>query len=195
MKIDIPFKFILIKSKNQIKDKVMSILEVLDEALDIISYNYENQELIIFFTASIMDISDLTNLLIEELYLDCYLYESVYFKAQKEANIIIELIKSLFEKYTFNNYYLNNKIIIKQFLKSNDELIKKIVLNKYYNDKTIIKTIKVFLENNQNIKEASKKLYIHRNTLNLRISKFEEVTSFNLKQFIDAHYIYQLLTN
>ena len=74
-----------------------------------------------------------------------------------------------------------------------DERIKKLVLNNYYNDQDMRYTIKTFLEDNQNVTIAAESLYLHRNTLNQRLTKFEEATSFNVKKFIDGYLIYNII--
>lgn len=47
-------------------------------------------------------------------------------------------------------------------------------------------TIQKFFENNLNISEASRQLYIHRNTLEYRLKKIEKATGLDLKKFDDA---------
>lgn len=50
----------------------------------------------------------------------------------------------------------------------------------------MVHTIEVFFENNLNLSEAARKLYIHRNTLVYRLEKVQRVTGFDLRQFDDA---------
>ena len=57
----------------------------------------------------------------------------------------------------------------------------------------MIDTIKTYLEADQNMSFASKILYVHRNTLIQRIDKFQQVTGFDVKVFIDAYLIYHLI--
>ena len=48
------------------------------------------------------------------------------------------------------------------------------------------KTILEFLDNNLNISETSRKLFMHRNTLMYRLDKVENSTGLNIKNFSDA---------
>ena len=52
-------------------------------------------------------------------------------------------------------------------------------------DETLL-TVRRFLENNQNVSETSRQLYIHRNTLINRIEKLQKVTGLDIRSFNDA---------
>ncbi len=60
-------------------------------------------------------------------------------------------------------------------------------------DQEIIKTADCFLENNLNASETSRKMYLHRNTLNYRLDKIEKATGLNIRKFSDA-LTYRLIT-
>ena len=47
-------------------------------------------------------------------------------------------------------------------------------------------TIQKFFENNLNVSETSRKLFVHRNTLIYRLDKIRKVTGYDLKRFQDA---------
>lgn len=49
-----------------------------------------------------------------------------------------------------------------------------------------IKTIYSFFENNLNIAETSRQLYIHRNTLVYRLDKYQKITDLDIRHFEDA---------
>lgn len=57
-------------------------------------------------------------------------------------------------------------------------------------DSELLESMKVFLENNSNTSLAAKKLYIHRNTLQYRLDKFQDLTGINVKSFNSAITIY-----
>lgn len=50
----------------------------------------------------------------------------------------------------------------------------------------MLHTIEVFFENNLNLSETARKLYIHRNTLVYRLEKVQRLTGFDLREFDDA---------
>lgn len=53
-------------------------------------------------------------------------------------------------------------------------------------DKETMDTIQKFFENNLNISETSRQLYIHRNTLVYRLDKIQKSTGLDIKMFDDA---------
>lgn len=53
-------------------------------------------------------------------------------------------------------------------------------------DQETIITIQKFFENNLNVSETSRKLYVHRNTLVYRLDKIHKLTGLDLRMFDDA---------
>ena len=54
-----------------------------------------------------------------------------------------------------------------------------------FDDETLT-TINKFFENNLNVSETSRQLYIHRNTLVYRLDKLQKMTGLDLRNFDDA---------
>ena len=53
-------------------------------------------------------------------------------------------------------------------------------------DQEIVFTIQKFFENNLNVSETSRKLFVHRNTLVYRLEKIKKLTGLDLREFDDA---------
>ena len=53
-------------------------------------------------------------------------------------------------------------------------------------DSETIVTIQKFFDNNLNVSEASRQLFVHRNTLVYRIEKIRKLTALDLRNFDDA---------
>ena len=53
-------------------------------------------------------------------------------------------------------------------------------------DEETLTTINKFFENNLNVSETSRQLYVHRNTLVYRIEKIQKATGLDLRVFDDA---------
>lgn len=53
-------------------------------------------------------------------------------------------------------------------------------------DEEILTTVNKFFENNLNVSETSRQLYIHRNTLVYRLDKLQKMTGLDLRNFEDA---------
>lgn len=54
-----------------------------------------------------------------------------------------------------------------------------------FDDETLV-TVSKFFENNLNVSETSRQLYIHRNTLVYRLDKIQKLTGLDLRNFDDA---------
>jgi carbohydrate diacid regulator len=53
-------------------------------------------------------------------------------------------------------------------------------------DEETLTTINKFFENNLNVSETSRQLFVHRNTLVYRIEKLEKSTGLDIRKFDDA---------
>ncbi len=53
-------------------------------------------------------------------------------------------------------------------------------------DREALVTIQAFFENNLNVSETSRKLFVHRNTLVYRLEKIRKMTGLDLREFEDA---------
>ena len=53
-------------------------------------------------------------------------------------------------------------------------------------DRETLMTIQCFFENNLNVSETSRKLYVHRNTLVYRLEKIKKITGLDLREFDHA---------
>ena len=189
------YKFIYIESRNSISQHTSTIIEVFSAILNIEKYEVKEKHIILYsFNSYIASISDLISNLVEDLYVDFRVYESRTYKDQELLIDDINYVEHVIPLIPFSRYnYLNNKTLLAFHLNDITSNLKKIVLGTYYNNQEMIKTIKEFLEHNQNTTSASKALYIHRNTLNQRLDKFEQETDFNVKTFNDAFLIYHLM--
>lgn len=56
----------------------------------------------------------------------------------------------------------------------------------YHLDEETIQTIDRFFDNNLNVSETSRQLYVHRNTLVYRIERLEKATGLDIRKFDDA---------
>ena len=56
----------------------------------------------------------------------------------------------------------------------------------YNLDEETLTTINKFFENNLNVSETSRQLFVHRNTLVYRIEKIQKSTGLDLRNFDDA---------
>lgn len=67
----------------------------------------------------------------------------------------------------------------------NDVFTDKDIL-KILSNEEIIKTAKIFLDNDLNLSKSSKKWFLHRNTMIYRINKIKQIMGLDIRVFADA---------
>ncbi len=108
----------------------------------------------------------------------------------KEAKMALEVGK-IFEpdKYIVNYEQLGIGRLIYQLPESLCKMFLNEVLHGISTDQfddEILTTVNKFFENNLNVSETSRQLYIHRNTLVYRLDKLQKITGLDLRSFDDA---------
>lgn len=71
--------------------------------------------------------------------------------------------------------------------------LSKIVLQDFMNDSETLKMIETFVECNLNISETAKELYMHRNSLQYRLDRFQEKTGIDIRNFHEAMTVFLAL--
>lgn len=108
----------------------------------------------------------------------------------KEAKMALEIGKIFEEDKTIMKYeqlgigrliYQLPNNLCKMFI---DEVLQGIYIDAF--DEETITTVSKFFENNLNVSETSRQLYIHRNTLVYRLDKLKKMTGLDLRNFDDA---------
>lgn len=111
-------------------------------------------------------------------------------KAYKEAGVAIEVGKVFETEKTIINYenlgigrliYQLPTTLCGMFLQ---EVFKKNPIDAL--DQETLFTINKFFENNLNVSETARKLFVHRNTLVYRLEKIKKLTGLDLREFDDA---------
>lgn len=111
-------------------------------------------------------------------------------KSFKEAQVALEVGKVFDTERTIVNYdnlgiarlvYQLPTVLCEMFLR---EVFKKGSIDCL--DQETLFTIQKFFENNLNVSETSRKLFVHRNTLVYRLEKIKKLTGLDLREFEDA---------
>ncbi|HHY24896.1 MAG TPA: PucR family transcriptional regulator [Clostridiaceae bacterium] len=111
-------------------------------------------------------------------------------RSYKEAQTAL-LVGGIFEnEKTIINY---NNLGIGRLIYQLPTTLCKLFLNEVFKDNSldlldseIFHTIQKFFENNLNVSETSRQLYVHRNTLVYRLDKIQKLTGLDLRKFDDA---------
>ncbi len=189
------YQYLIIESKKPMIDHESFILSMFSEFFEITHYNTSKDQIVIYFE-QLVDISfkEVAINLTLDLYEDFRIYESYTFHSEQERENHVNLMKERIDRIPFLHYnYLNDKTVLEYYIHQIDHELKKLFLRKYHQDILMIETIKAYLESDQNMVLASKKLYVHRNTLIQRIDKFLQETGFDVRKFKDALLIYLLI--
>ena len=111
-------------------------------------------------------------------------------KSYKEAQIAIEVGKVFdTEKYIINYENLGIGRLIYQLPTTLCEMFLQEIFKKNpidALDQETLFTIHKFFENNLNVSETARKLFVHRNTLVYRLEKIKKLTGLDLREFDDA---------
>lgn len=189
------YKYLYIQSKEDIKNHVPIIIEVFSAAINVSKYKTDSNSITLYFNHEVTKgVTDIVYNLVEDMYIDLRVYESLNYKSVSKLEEESLLIKKYLDEIPFHLYtYINNSVLLHENLFKINKELKQIILQSYYNNIEMIKTIKTYLECDQNMSNAAKVLYLHRNTLNQRLEKFTYETGFNIKGFKDAFLIYHLV--
>lgn len=131
-------------------------------------------------------ISDIIKIYAIDNYLDLFVWISNEpFLLKKGYDLLSKA--NLFETKIFDNQSLFLNLV-------NEGHIRELLfLKEILVENNLLETVKLYIENNMNMREASNKLFIHRNTLIQRLKKVESLIGLNVKEFIPSYIIYSII--
>lgn len=97
-----------------------------------------------------------------------------------------------------NAHTLNNQTILVPMLqhalsKVDKTLFVESTLKEAVHNQELLYTVKRLIELNSNVSLAAKHLYVHRNTIQYRLDKFQELTAKDIRQFNDMLEVYMAI--
>lgn len=189
------YRYLIIESKKEIKSDQQIIVSIFSEFLSFERIKTDEKAIYLYYQQETnVSFSDIILNMMSDTLSDLRIYVSYQFENIKDLEVHLEFIKRKMRLISFNKYvYLDDKITLKIFLSEIDGEIRKFIFRKYETDLIMQESIKTYLESNQNMSLAAKKLYVHRNTLIQRLDKFHQITGFDVRLFTDAYLIYHLL--
>lgn len=180
-------RFIILKVNNDIAFIDDFLLGLLGQNISIKRNNEiitiyhtlsDNEEIYGAFQALVADEMSELKVLISDEYQDIE-------KMDYDINI---LSKKLLNPNLAESIYLMKDFIMELILNEDKLDLDNVVLKNKSDE-----VIKVFIECDMNTTKASKKLYMHRNTLINKLDKFASETGYDVRSFKDAYIIYSLL--
>lgn len=189
------FKFVKLFFKNHLNDFQLNIItDLFSGTINTkIEFLFHEKELVMIFEQfEEIDFRELISGINSDLYLSIMLFESKKFQTKEELMKYLSYItpKILPEG---EEYLSEQVLLLSQANLPVLEEMRKLVFKEFIQDYEMLHIVKVFIENNMNTSLASKKLFMHRNTLINKIDKFISITSYDVKTFKDAFVIYHFL--
>lgn len=181
-----------------LKDKLAEALDALKNIYndtDIVVLSYDDTVILIGIFEDINEhVSSISETIYGSIYEKCYIS---YCKIQ-DYELLSDLYNeniykiNLGKKYKLSSMIFGqNSLLFEKIMDSLKEETKSKVLytfNESFSklDDDMIKTIDVFFKLDLNLSEASKELYVHRNTLIYRLDKIQKYTGYDIRKFNDA---------
>lgn len=189
------FIFLMIKmeEKNQNFGEIIDIFS--DSLLNPFVYEEEGR-IIMLSEESPIDLEQLVNAVEEDFGVKLKVYHSNKLDAKNMNHF--DILKQIYKKYENKIMvnYISNRSLLNCILENdvNDlEIIKPIILNKIYNDNKLYEIINGMFVNNLNVCKTANYVYMHRNTINNKLSVIKEETGLDIQNFQDAVLLYVLI--
>lgn len=189
------YAFFLVEVKGDIKEAENIIKEIYDQNNVIITVLDNYIILISNFNESLEHAKAIRDAINANLFCKCYVafssaaYSTYDLKRRFDECRQAMMLKKIFSlKAEILDY---NSLIFERIVNNFNKETKLEILNskkKIFDsfDGEMISTIEEFIESGLNISRASKKLYIHRNTLIYRLDKIKKETGFDIRNFKEA---------
>jgi len=123
-------------------------------------------------------------------------YIDTYYRLPENYQALKKLAKTSwnYSEKAITNYVDAVPFSLVQAMTTNQrEQISYLILKDFKEDEDFLQTIQTFIQCNLNISVTAKKLYMHRNSLQYRIDKFQEKTGIDIRQFDHAVTVYLAL--
>jgi hypothetical protein len=146
----------------------------------------------VFDVDHMLDLKPLIQDMMSETLSDICAYTSIPLK-EKDVLTHLHTMKTLLKDFKGLKIGLLTNTDVIQCVSKDDVRLKPFILQKYHLKPYMIETIMTYLECNQHALKASKALYIHRNTLMMRLDNFYEATGFDVRTFLDGFHMYYVL--
>lgn len=181
-----------------LKEKLIEALDTLKNiynGTDIVILNHEDTIILI---GAFEDINEHVSSINETICMSVYEKSYISYCNIQDYEFLNNLYNdnvykiNLAKKYKLTTMiFEQNSLLFERIMDNLKEETKMKVLNDFNEcfsklDEDMIKTIEIFFKLDLNLSEASKELYVHRNTLIYRLDKIQKYTSYDIRKFNDA---------
>lgn len=185
------FRFLVIFTKAS-KELLYSIFKELLK--DVLILKLDKYTLVIYHNKERVRLKNYIDALSDDFGVTMNVFEG--FVVNKMNNKLFSNFLDIFNKKYINCYpYATIKELVLQGNLDKEEIdvLKQILLDQYLKDSQFEKFIFCLFDNNLNVSKTAKDVYMHRNTVNNKLTNFENDTTLLLQNFKDAIVVYELL--
>lgn len=150
--------------------------------------------LVIYFNKDRVGINEYIDSLSDDIGTSVNVFEGFVIKNRNKSDL--KEFMEIFYSSSFNLYGYSNIVDLVHGLrydKENINSLKEILLKEYLGDEEFLKIVRGMFENNLNVSKTSSSIYMHRNTLNNKLTLIENNTTLAIQNFKDAVALYELL--
>ncbi len=191
------YRYLIIESISPIEQNESTLLAFFSDIIRIDDVTKRQHQITLFYQGDAeVSFKDIIINLSSDTLTDFRLFESCHFKTELERYKNYEHILGLLKRIEIVGHpYVSEQDIVSLLIHDLTDQDISCFLKSYAKDQTMLNSVKIYLECNQNTSVAAKQLFVHRNTLIHRIDKFIDITGFDIREFVPGYLIYSLLTS
>lgn len=187
------FKCIVIKL-DIVKD-IDSVATIFNDLLGDAKYIVKDNEIImLYFNEIDFSLEEVGLSLSSDFGINILIFNM--FKIYASDNKFLD-VYNLYQKYLskkHQGYFEMSDLILEVVGNTSDShLLKEMILERIFSDAQNETLINAMFKNDLNVLKTSKKIYMHRNTINNRLDLIKKETGLNIQKFQDAVAMYSLL--
>lgn len=187
------FKCIVIKL-DIVKD-IDSVATIFNDLLGDAKYIVKDNEIImLYFNEIDFSLEEVGLSLSSDFGINILIFNM--FKIYTSDNKFLD-VYNLYQKYLskkHQGYFEMSDLILEVVGNTSDShLLKEMILERIFSDAQNETLINAMFKNDLNVLKTSKKIYMHRNTINNRLDLIKKETGLNIQKFQDAVAMYSLL--
>lgn len=194
------YKFLIVTDKaykpisKPVEEEILNILK--DVLGEIVVLDIKGSKVIFFFDRYDTNFEDLFTTISSDFYMDFIVHEGVILQSNERfIQTYIEAYQKLFVKRMKS--VTNVCDLVMMGLSTLDMKIvfflKKVIIKGIFEEEGVVQIIQTLFQSNLNISQASKELYMHRNTLISKLDQIKKQTGIDLQNFKQASIIHLLI--
>lgn len=206
LEVNVPRVVFVVEQKKKGDHLLLETMKgIFDNGVEDVVTSVDESHIILIKTLSekdtYKDVSALAKMLVDTLSMEALVHVRVAYgtiidelkdvsKCYKEASMALDVGRIFYahrDVLAYNELGIGRLIyqlpysLCEMFLQ---EVFRGDALNQF--DKETLATVNAFFENDLNISETARKMYLHRNTLGYRLDKIQKTTGLDVKKFDDA---------